>query len=174
MTEDPKQRFRKAAQDIDLNLGNLFGTLGQALNEAVNRLDPSATGQSDQSFETAKGPVRAHAAIRIRTGGLDSTAPKAQPVNPNRARPAPAQPTGRDLTYDLFEDDAAWILTAEMPGAAQEDLTLVIEGTSLILQATGERPYRAIIPLPVPCTTAQIRTALRNGILTLQFPKDQA
>lgn len=173
MTEDPKKRFRKAAQDIDLNLGNLLGTLGQALNEAVNRLDQTGAGQSDQSFESTRGPVRAHAGIRLRMGGLDTgAAGKPQPVNPDRARPAPPQTSARDLAYDLFEDDAVWILTAEMPGATLQDLTLAIEEGVLLLRAGGVRPCQAQIPLPVPCTVPQIKAALLNGILTLQFPKE--
>jgi hypothetical protein len=175
MSEDPKKGFRKAVQDIDLNLGTLFGTLGQALNEAVNRLDQSGSGQSDQRFESTTGPVRAHAGIRVRRGGLEGSALKPQPVNPDRARPTPPKPVpAKDLSYDLFEDDTVWILTAEMPGSALEDLTLSVEETTLVLQSLGERPYQARIPLPVPCTLAQIKTALHNGILTLHFPKDPA
>jgi HSP20 family molecular chaperone IbpA len=180
MTEDPKKRFRKAVQDIDLNLGNLFGTLGQALNEAVNRLDQTGSGQSDESLESTKGPIRAQAGIRVRIGGLDAAASaKPQPVNPDRARPTPgrprpAEPVARELSYDLFEDGTVWILTAEMPGATVEDLTLEIEDNALLLQTKGDRPYQARIPLPVTCAAAQIKTALHNGILTLQFPKDLA
>ena len=172
MTEYPKKRFRKTVEEIDLNLGNLFGTLGQALNEAVNRLDQTGASQSEQSFESSKGPVRAQAGFRVRMGGLDTGAkPKPQPVNPDRARPASPQPSVRELAYDLFEDDDAWILTAEMPGAALQDMTLAIEDGSLLFRADGERPYQAVIPLPVSCTVPQIKTALHNGILTLQFPK---
>lgn len=176
MTEDPKKRFRKAVEDIDLNLSGLINTVGQALNEAVNRLDQSGKGQSDHGFETTKGPVRAHAGVRVRMGGLDTGATSnPKPVNPNRARSTGDQPMPkRELHYDLFEDETAWILTAEVPGASLADLSLEIDGDHLLLRTTAARQYHARIPLPVRCTAPQIGAAVQNGILTLQFPKDTA
>lgn len=174
MTEDPKKTFRKVAGGIDLNLGGLFETLGTALNEAVKRLDQAGSGQSEESFDTSSGPVRAKGGIRVRMGGLDTTAAfKPQPINPMRPRQTPQKPTpARALTYDLIEDETVWILTAEAPGAAIEDLTLAIEGSDLVLQIQGLHPCLAHIPMPAACALDQIETALRNGILTLKFPKE--
>lgn len=174
MTEDPKKTLRKIAGDIDLNLGGLFESLGTALNEAVKRLDQAGSGDSEASFDTSKGPVRAQGGIRVRMGGLDTTAAsKPQPINPLRSRQTVQKPTpARVLTYDLIEDDTVWILTAEVPGAAIEDLTLAIEGSDLVLQIQGLRPCQARIPMPVACALDQIQAALRNGILTLKFVKE--
>ena len=177
MTEDPKKRLRKAMDGLDLNLNGLLGTLGEAFNEAVSRLEQGQTGSSEstRTFETPKGPLRATSGVRVRVGGLDAgkAAAKAQPINPRRPAPAKATDTAtRDLVYGLLEDQDAWILTAEMPGVALDDVVLTQDGDLITLRTKGARAYRGQIELPVNCTLDRIRTTLTNGILTMQFPKD--
>lgn len=172
MTDDPKKRFRKAADQIDLNLNGLLGSLGDALNEAVNRLEQVA--DSDQRFDLGKDPLRAKAGIRIRTAGLSArAAQEPKPVNPARKpppSPAAKPATFRPLAMDLLEDMGSWLATAEMPGVTLSDLELTIDGDSLVVRSSGAAAYLGRITLPFPCQADQIGRALNNGILTLQLP----
>jgi HSP20 family molecular chaperone IbpA len=162
MTNDPKKPF------LD-GLDGLLGKLGDALNEAVQRLDQ---GQSDhvQDVNTPKGVLRTSSSLRVRVGGLDiaKAAATPKPVNPNRVKPAPT----KTLAYDLFEDADAWILTAELPGVSLPELSLTQSDGTLTLRTTGARSYHAQIPMP--CATDTITPDLHNGILTLHFPKGAA
>lgn len=176
MTDDPKKRRRPGVEALDVNLDALLGSLGQALSSAINRLDQAQTSaaETSQTVETPFGPIKASAGLRVRTAGMSATkaspsAPK--PVNPGRPTPARPSETARELVYDMFEDDDAWILTADMPGVATDDLSLDQDGATLVLTTTGARVYHSRIAMPCPCPLDQIDRTLSNGVLTLTFPK---
>lgn len=175
MNDDPKKRFERAAEEINLNLGGLFGSLGDALNEMVSRLEDGKSGsvQRDHVFETPKGPVRAQTGIRVRMGGLDAgAAPKpARPINPDRKTPAQTAP--RDLAYDLLDDDDGWLLTADLPGVTLKEVVLDASPEGLTITTTGKRSYRAEVALTGGFALADIKINLRNGILELKIPKAQ-
>ncbi len=167
MSDDPKKKFRKATEAIDLNLGGLLGNLGEVLGEAVQRLTEAGEASIDKLNETQsdKGPIRTHTGLRVRVGGLATkTGPK--PVNPTRAQPA--EPPPRALECVLIEDGDAWILTAEMPGVASEEVALATEAAVLTITTTGTRRYRGQATLPAACEVTAISSSLVNGILTLR------
>ena len=180
MTDDPKNRRRRSGLDgLDVNLETLLGSLGQALNAAVSRLDQAQTTGSEtpHTVETPFGPITTSAGLRVRTAGM--AAPKARrsepkPVNPDRPAQGTPPSESRELVYDLFEDDDAWFLTADMPGASNSDISLTQDGDALVLTTTGARRYHARITLPCPCPTDLIDRSLSNGVLTLTFPKGHA
>ena len=175
MTDDPKKRHRPRLEGLDANLDTLLGSLGHVLNVAVSRLDQARDGasQTTQSVDTPFGPIKTTAGIRVRMGGVAAEkVATAQPINPNRAQAAPPPLAARDLVYDLFEDNDAWILTADMPGVTKDQITLTHEGSTIILQTTGARAFHARIALPHLCSAARIERSVINGILTLTFTKE--
>ena len=171
MTEDQEKRFRKAADQIDLNLTGLLGSLGEAIGEAVARLDQ--VSDRDQGFEMTKSPMRAKAGLRVRIGGLaGNAAPQPRPVNPGRkpAAAAPAKPKQtKTLVLELLEDMGEWIVFAELPGVAISDLSFALEEGDLVVRTSGDPIYLGRINLPFDCQTDQIKAVVKNGILTLQF-----
>lgn len=164
---DEKKKFRKAAEAIDLNLGGLLGSLGEALGEAVQKLTEAGEGTIDRTEEVqgGKGPIRTHAGVRVRVGGLASAGPK--PVNPQRKAPPPAEAPPRALEIDLIEDGPGWMITAEMPGVAPAEVSLSVTGAVLSIRSTGARLYAGEVTLPAPCPVEAISQSLVNGILTL-------
>ena len=158
MTDDPKKKFRKAAEAIDLNLGGLLGNLGEVLGEAVQRL--AEAGETDKVTEA--GPIRTHTGLRVRVGGLAAKA-EPQPVNPGRAAPA-----ARHILAELIEDGAGWMVTAELPGVSLPEVSLQAEGAVLTIATTGARSFRGSVMLPAPCPVEAIAVSLVNGILTLR------
>lgn len=172
----------KKRQDIDAGLNGLFDALGQAIGEIASKLEDGKSGaiSRDHVFETEKGPMRAHAGIRLRMGGLevgDGSAPKPQPVNRNPAKtptvtPSPtATPETMPLSHDLFEDHDTWVLTADMPGVLRKEIKMLRDGPDLILRTNGARRYHAQIHLSDDFELSQISVSLRNGILALKIPK---
>ncbi len=174
-------RYKKPSSEntstrIEEGLNGLLGALGDAIGDVVSGLEEGNAGavMRDQVFETSKGPVRAHAGVRLRMGGLNTegvTADTPQPVNPDRAKPTKAEVDSRSLPYEIFEDDADWILTADMPGVKRTDLELSQNDSTLIIKTTGPRRYDVQVALDAPLNLTDIKIRLRNGILTLHVKK---
>lgn len=177
MTDDPKKKLREAAHEIDVGLNGLLGALGDAIGDMVSKLEEGNSGavSRDHVFETEKGPIRAHAGVRLRMGGLDvgdTSQATPKPVNPNRAAAKPPNtPKPKALQYDVFEEREAWIFAADLPGVAQEELLLSHEGTRLELTTTGARLFTASVDLESAFDFDGIETRLHNGVLTLTIPK---
>ena len=179
MSPAPKSSFTKAAKDIEDGLGGLFGALGEALSEMAAKLEEGTSGvvERDHVFDSTNGPVRVHAGVRLRAGGMESGKADLRtprPVNPNRARPQePAPDIIRPISYDLFQDADIWVLTAELPGISRKDLVLDQRQTDLLIRTTGQRRFEADVALSDPFDLASIKVALRNGILTLNIPRKE-
>lgn len=181
MSEDAKKKMKDAAQDIDIGLNGLLGALGDAIGEMAARLEDGRAGSvtRDHVFDTEKGPIRAHAGVRLRMGGLEadrqSRTQSPKPVNPNRVQPEKApNPAAKPLEYDLFEDADAWIFTADVPGVGQDDVDLKAEGTRLYLCTKGARLFEADVDLEQSFDFEGIDTRVHNGVLTLTIPKTEA
>lgn len=177
MTDDPRKKLKDAAQEIDIGLNGLLGALGDAIGEMVTKLEDGHSGalSRDHVFETEKGPIRAHAGVRLRMGGLDAGSgshPAPKPVNPNRSSPnQPVSPKPKTLEYDVFEEKNGWIFAADLPGVSAEELQLTHEGSLLELKTTGARLFTASVDLECEFDFEQIETRLQNGVLTLTIPK---
>jgi hypothetical protein len=84
--------------EIELRLDELLGQLGSVFQEAMDRLDKGDVAEvlKERSFNSARGPIRASAGVRIRTAGQASAASTSntearrpdQPIN----TPQPAPP----------------------------------------------------------------------------------
>jgi HSP20 family protein len=88
---------------------------------------------------------------------------------------------------NLYETDDAFVLTAELPGIAPEELEVSLEGSTVTLRGERkpvneegasvhrtERPagvFRRAIDLPVPIEGEKVEAVHRNGVLTLRLPK---
>ena len=183
MSRKSKSRQDDGFSQIENGLTGLFGALGDAITEMMARLEDgtSATVERSQTLDSTKGPIRVHAGVRLRAGGLaggNGAQGAPRPVNPDRPKTTP----GKDLTpgasrsigYDILEDAQVWILTAEVPGVARKDISIDVEGETLLIRTSGARRYHADVPLQEPCDPAEIRPTLRNGILTLTIPRKAA
>jgi HSP20 family protein len=88
---------------------------------------------------------------------------------------------------NLCETEEAYVLTAELPGLAPEDLEISLEGSTVTLRGERkaapeegaslhrqERPagaFRRAFDLPVPIDGDKVEALHRNGVLTLRLPK---
>jgi HSP20 family protein len=88
---------------------------------------------------------------------------------------------------NLYETEAAYVLTAELPGLAPADLAISLEGSTVTLSGERkaapeegasvhrqERPsgaFRRAFDLPVPVDADKVEAVHRNGVLTLRLPK---
>lgn len=94
------------------------------------------------------------------------------------------------LKLDVFEDDQAFCVMAEMPGVRADDVEVRLEGNTLLLgghkrDATEqqrehvhimERSYGQffrMVPLPFTPDAGQVQAAFENGVLTVHVPKQE-
>jgi HSP20 family protein len=101
---------------------------------------------------------------------------------------APARSVYRAYpAVNLYETGDAYVLTAELPGVAPEDLEISLEGSTVTLSGERkaaldegasvhrqERPagtFRRAFDLPVPIDADKVEAVHRNGVLTLRLPK---
>jgi len=110
------------------------------------------------------------------------------------SEPTPQPETRFEFTVpsiDLAEDDAAYKLTAELPGLDQKDVEVSISGDRLVLKGEkrqekeekdknyylSERSYGAFLrslPLPEGVDRDKIDATVAKGVLTVTLPKTEA
>lgn len=139
----------------------LNGDSLEALKAAAERAadDPNADGAADGDRRSWRA---AHPAARRRRAARPFRAARAE-----APKPAP-----RAAHVEVFDEAEAVIVTAELPGAAQEDIELSLDGATLSIVAVGARPFKATARLPEgvdPQATPEMRLA--NGVLEIRLPK---
>jgi len=76
---------------------------------------------------------------------------------------------------DVFAQDDAFTLVADLPGVRPADLTLRLEGQVLVMEARGPSArYRRTFALRAPVDEQGLHAALRDGVLTLTLPRLRA
>ncbi|RMG17291.1 MAG: Hsp20/alpha crystallin family protein [Deltaproteobacteria bacterium] len=91
---------------------------------------------------------------------------------------------------DVFENDDALMIVADLPGVDKQDLHLNLENDQLTIEgywsqaeAAGDgmvagdlRPvnYRRVFTLPGGLDFDKVEAELKNGVLTVQLPKQEA
>jgi HSP20 family protein len=96
-------------------------------------------------------------------------------------------PSNAFPALNLYETEEAYVLTAEVPGVAPEELEISLEGSTVTLRGErkvaheegasvhrSERPagaFRRAIDLPVPIDGDKVEAVHRHGLLTLRLPK---
>jgi HSP20 family protein len=99
----------------------------------------------------------------------------------------------KDIGYpavDIGEKDGVVTVTAELPGLAPKDVTITIEGETLVLRGEKkfedeekkedyhriERSYGSfarVIPLPGKIKEGEVKARFDKGVLTVTLPRDE-
>lgn len=88
-------------------------------------------------------------------------------------RPLHGDPLPSQIKLDLKESDGGYLLQAELPGVAKEDIHVDVHGKHE-RTLRSERYFGSVsrtVELPVEVTPEQVVARFDNGILTLQLPK---
>jgi HSP20 family protein len=120
------------------------------------------------------------------------TPARASGASANPAPNAMAAPTGQPGAtvlppVDIFEDENGFVLLADMPGVAKEQLVVRVTGDSLLIEGTAAVPvngdmelvygeartaqYRRSFTLSRELDPGKIEARLDKGVLTLRIPK---
>ena len=88
--------------------------------------------------------------------------------------PSPKGPVVEDVReplVDVFDEADAVMVTVEMPGVAEEEIALAVEGRHLVLATTGHHRYAKNVELPEGIDPASLERSHRNGILQVKLKK---
>ncbi len=105
-------------------------------------------------------------------------------------RPWARQEGVRAPTVDVSETPEEVLVKAEMPGVDRKDLEVEVLPESLALRAEMSqekeekeqsyhrrervwRRYERVIPLPAEVVTAQVKAAMKDGVLEVRMPKTE-
>lgn len=91
--------------------------------------------------------------------------------NLNPTAKGPVVEDVREPLVDVFDEDEEVIVTAEIPGVAESEISLSLEGTQLALSTTGRHLYAKTVSLPGPVDPASLERSHRNGILQVKLRK---
>lgn len=76
----------------------------------------------------------------------------------------------REPLVDVFEEDDAVRVTAEIPGANEDDIEVKVNGKNLVITAEGnQNRYSKEVELPKEVDVDSVEKNYRNGVLSLRF-----
>ena len=176
MTDDKGKPTFEGNINIDLGFGNLFKGLGNFL-DVITELVEKAEDVQERTGEfeagtTAKGePIRGVYGIRVSTlqrGGM----PKVETFgNIRTTEKGPVVDESREPIVDIFDEDVAILVVAELPGVVETEIDVNVSGDILMINTSGKRRYAKEILLPSPVDPATLQKAYTNGILEVRAHK---
>jgi HSP20 family protein len=176
MTEKKDKEEKNGAVSFDFGLGGLFKGLGNLIDSATKLAEKgeelSKTGEIDFSgLEKIKGlkDLKGVYGVRIRT--LADGRPSVQPFgNIKRAPKGPGVEEVREPIVDVFDEDQAIHIVAEMPGVDEKDIKVGINGDILNIEAQGQsRKYEKEILLSRQAKSDDMKWSYKNGILEIKI-----
>jgi HSP20 family molecular chaperone IbpA len=183
--DDATLTGRGAIEEIDRRLGGLLGPLAESLAKVVDAAEKAqAAGDASGPDDPRLGGLRVRTGLTVRSAaGGSASRPRrtagrdpARPMTPSAAAAARtdadptrgAHPDAETPPHDIHQTATDWSLTADMPGAAEHDLSIALENRMMTIDATGARRWRLIVEAPDWLTGAMLEPTLNNGVLTLQ------
>lgn len=166
---DEKPKGAEALKAIEEGLGNLFGRLSDVLEGKATE------HEEHREFGGEGSPLKGVVHSRVRVGPASAgSASRAQ----SSARKSPPMdvgvPEARDLLMDVIEDGDDFIVTCELPGVVEDQLSISIHGAELTVQSTGEQAFHGKLTLSSAVLSEPVSQHLNNGILELRLQRQEA
>ena len=164
----------KAEFVVDLGIGGLFKGLtdmvGQ-LSNAVEDLNIKANEETGEfTIKGLDGEAKGVYGFSIRTASGGGT--RVEPFgNIRKTKEGAEVAESREPMVDVFDEAQELIITAELPGVAENQIELAVEEDILSIQTTGNRKFAKEIVLPSAVDTDSMVNTYNNGILEIRFGK---
>lgn len=110
--------------------------------------------------------------------GTNETADPLEPLKPSKRRPLPERPSEiprtalkemREPLVDLFEENGAVKVYAELPGEEKDDIKVNVDGDKIEIKAKN---FHKTTELPsTHLTVESMATEYKNGVLEITIPK---
>lgn len=77
----------------------------------------------------------------------------------------------REVLVDIFDEGETLLVVAELPGVAQEEIKLELNGGVLAFSTIGSRKYAKEVLVPAAAHGAEMAMLYRNGVMAVRLPK---
>jgi len=158
---------------IDLGLGGLFKGLGDFIDlvsDMAEKGQETVTRAGEFKVRGLGDKARGVYGFTVRMGAAGI--PQVERFgNIQAGAEGPEVADVREPLLDVFDEGDTVVLVAELPGVADEDIQVNIEGDVISLETTGERKYAKEALLPRAVHSEAFERTYRNGILELRLKK---
>lgn len=166
--------FGGAAGGTPFGLDNLFGLLGNVVNQLNNIAEEAEKGgfskQGDFNVQGLGEKARGIYGVSVKMGlGGEPAVQTFGNIHPTKKGPEVSDV--REPLVDVFNEDDEVLVIAEMPGVAEKDITVKVSGNTLKITTKGEFHYSKEIELPADVKAKSVRKTYRNGLLEMRFTK---
>jgi len=169
------------AKEQSQNKGNVGGILSGLVDIAERLNELSGKGESlaekgEFNFPLKEGGIKGVYGFTLRTGlGEKGDNIKVEPFGNIRKDKKTGEAVVQEINeplVDVFEDEKATTLVAEMPGVGLEDIHLDVQDDVLTISAQkGEKKYRKEMLLSHLLSKDRIEMTCNNGIVTIRCGK---
>ncbi|MDD5271145.1 MAG: Hsp20/alpha crystallin family protein [Methylovulum sp.] len=166
---DKKANVTGNVEGILRGLGDLVEKLG---NLAEKGEQIKRSGVFDIDTRSGK-EAKAVYGFSMKMGLNDNEEPRVEPFGNVRRNEQTGETTVQEVSeplVDVIEESDHVLVLAEMPGVADEDVRLELNGDVLTLHAErGSKKYHKEIVLPRPFASAAMTQSCHNGILEVKL-----
>jgi HSP20 family protein len=170
-----KSTHRTGEAGVDIELGGLFRSLGAAVDLLGKLVEVGTRNAEHQGEFTVKGlgdKARGVYGFSIRTGIGGEGTTRVEPFgNVHATEDGLVVDEAREPLVDVFDEDGEVVITAELPGASEEEITAELRGDTLVIQSSGERRYAKDVQLPGAVDPGTVKKKYNNGVLELRVRK---
>ena len=168
-----KRRERRPEIGVDLGLGGIFKGIGDFIDLLSEMVEQSESEVSRSGEFTVKGlgeKARGVYGFTVRTG-LGGMPRVERFGNIRSTEEGPVVDEVREPLVDIFDEGESILVVAEVPGVAEEEITVEVRDDVLSLETKGDRKYAKEVMLPSVVDGATMRKAYKNGVLEVRLRK---
>ena len=177
-TSSGRRERRRAGREeigVDIGLGGIFEGLGDFINlvsEMVEAGESEVTRTGEFKVKGLGDRGRGVYGFSIKTG-IGGTPQVERFGNIRSTKEGPVVDEVREPLIDVFDEGETVVVVAELPGVAEEEITVEVKDDVLTLETRGERKYAKEVLLPSSVDAATIKKAHKNGVLELRLTKSK-
>ena len=158
----------------EIELGGIFRNLGEAV-DLLGKLVDIGGAHSQQGEFRVKGlgdKARGVYGFSIRTGLAGEAGAQVERFgNVHRKGEGFVVDEVREPLVDVFDEPNEVVVTAELPGATEAEVSIGIKGDILVIETKGERRYAKEVVLPSEVDAKSLQKKYNNGVLELRIRK---
>lgn len=158
---------------VELGFGGLLKGLGDfvdILGEMVDKGEQLRTRTGEFRVKGLGEEARGVYGVSVRVGlGGEPRIERFGNIRATEQGPEVAEV--REPLVDVFDEAKEIIVVAELPGVAEAEIDVDVQGDILSLATTGEHRYAKEILLARAVDPTSLRKSYRNGILELRLKK---
>ncbi len=169
---EPRRESREEI-GVDIGLGGIFKGLGEFINLVSDMAEAGESEVTRTGEFKVKGlgdRGRGVYGFTVRTG-IGGTPRVERFGNIRSTEEGPVVDEVREPLVDVFDEGATVLVVAELPGVAEEEITVEVKDDVLTLETAGERKYAREVLLPCSVDAATMKKAHKNGVLELRLNK---